>query len=193
MGRAQWVLAGPLIVIVVFLVVALTVYPLLYALFGTSVPGLVNEGGGKGPAPIGDRLEALGFWVAWMLVLCCGAWVFARRRFGRPSLAIDSEGVWFVAGGRVQGGLEWEQIAAVHLVEDDRSPLPAGSVTPPFVEIFPVAPIKDLGVTALVVNAPPPRAGLRGKRYVAELAGPSSALQDALEEFAAHKRLAPAE
>ncbi|WP_433466212.1 hypothetical protein [Spirillospora sp. CA-128828] len=194
MGRTQWVLAGPLVVVVVFFVVALTVYPPLYVLFGTSVPGLVNDAGDKGPVSTGEKVKALGIWIPWMLVLGYAVWASVRRRLLRPYLAIDKVGVWPVFGGRIRDGLAWPQIAAIHVVaEGDATSVPATEATRPFVELFPTNAIKTSGpatpLDAMVVNAQAPAPKLHGKRYVIELAGPPSGLDGAIERFAPGKRL----
>ncbi|WP_433476142.1 hypothetical protein ACQPZP_03325 [Spirillospora sp. CA-142024] len=194
MGRTQWVLAGPLVVVVVFFVVALTVYPPLYVLFGTAVPGLVNDAGDKGPVSTGEKVKALGVWIPWMLILGYAVWASVRQRILRPYLAIDKDGVWPVFGGRIRDGLAWPQISAIHVVgEGDVTSVPVGEAAAPFVELFPTNAVKDSGpatpLDAMVVNAQAPSPRLRGKRYVIELAGPSPELDGAIERFGPGKRL----
>ncbi|MEO3825845.1 hypothetical protein [Actinomadura sp. B10D3] len=191
MSRAQWIVAGPLVAVVLFFVVALTVYPPLYVLFGTGVPGLVDEAGEKGPVPAGDKFKALGIWIPWTLVLGFGVWAFVRQRVMRPYLALDVDGVWAVFGGRIRDGLGWEEIAAIHVVgENEPTTVPAA---PPFVEIFPTKAIDDSGsatpLAAMVVTAQPPAPRLRGKRYVIELDVSTDELGRAIERFGAGKRL----
>jgi hypothetical protein len=195
MGRVQWIVAAPLIGVVVFFVVALTVYPPLYVLFGTEVPGLVNDAGEKGPVSTGEKVKALGIWVPWVLILGYVVWTSLRQRIMRPYLAVDKDGVWPVFGGRIRDGVPWREIAAIHLVADDGSTtVPAAEATAPFVEVFPVSAIKESGAAApldaMVVNAPAPAPKLRGKRYVIELAGPSAEMERAIERFGSGKRLA---
>ncbi|WP_146877383.1 hypothetical protein [Actinomadura madurae] len=191
MGRAQWIVAGPLVAVVLFFVVALTVYPPLYVLFGTSVPGLVDE---KGPLSAGDKFKALGIWIPWILILGFAVWAFVRQRVMRPYLAVDGDGVWPVFGGRIRDGLGWQEIAAIHVVaENAPTTVPAVEASPPFVEIFPTRAIDDSGsatpLAAMVVMAQPPVPRLRGKRYVIELAVPPDELGRAIDRFGAGKRL----
>ena len=194
-SRTEWIVAGPILVICVFVVLGLLILPPLYVFFGTSVPGLVNEAGEKGPVSTAEKVESMAIWLPWAVFLGCGVWLTVRRRFSRPYLAIDSRGVWPVHGKRIVGGLEWKEIAAVHTVTgSDRTRVPATDATPPFLEVFPIDAIKDgpawaAAVDVAIVNSPPPARGLRGKRYVFELAAPVSALDDAIERFAAGKRL----
>lgn len=194
MGRTQWILVGPLVVVVLFFVVALTVYPPLYVLFGTAVPGLVNDAGEKGPVSAGEKFKALGIWVPWMLILGYVVWASVRQRIMRPYLAVDADGVWPVLGGRIRDGLAWREVAAIHVVaEGGATMVPAAEATPPFVEVFPSNAIKDSGVAtpldAMVVRAQPPAPKLRGKRYVIELAVPPDELEHAVERFGSGKRL----
>ncbi|KAB2348509.1 hypothetical protein [Actinomadura rudentiformis] len=181
LGRTELIVASPLILLVVLVAIALTVYPPLYALYGTGVPGLVNEAGDKGPAPMDERIEAWAIWIPWMAILGFIVWRQVRARLSTPYLAVDPRGVWPVFGGRIEKGLEWPQIAAV-LIEDAK------------VELFPVDAIKDSGQPTVldffVVNAPPPAPRLRGKRYVIELPeGEPGALREAVKRFGPGKLL----
>ncbi|MEU5875991.1 hypothetical protein [Spirillospora sp. NPDC047279] len=185
MSTAQRVAAGPLILLVLFVAVALTVCPPLYALFGTDVPGLVNDAGDKGPVSAGERAEAWVIWVPWMAMIGFLFWRGVRARLRAPYLAVDPEGVWPVFGGRVEAGLEWARVAAVGIG--------GGRV-----ELFPVDAIKDSAVPTvldgLVVNAAPPARGLRGKRYSLDLpdglpAGDLAAARDAVTRFGGTDKL----
>lgn len=186
LGRTELIVASPLILLVVLVAIALTVYPPLYALYGTAVPGLVNEAGDKGPVSMGERVEAWGIWIPWMAILGFVVWRQLRARFGTPYLAVDPRGVWPVSGGRIEGGLEWPQIAAI-LIEEGGAPR---------AELFPVDAIKDSDRPTLldcfVVNTPPPAPRLRGKRYAIELPeGELAALREAVERFGPGKLLSP--
>lgn len=191
LGKAEWIIGGPLIVLAVAVMVALTVCPPLYALFGTAMPSLVNEAGDKGLAPMSERIEAWVIWVPWMAILGFFSWRSARVRIRTPRLAVDAQGVWPVFGGRIEAGLEWKQIAAVHV---------ASEAAPPRVELFPVNAIKEARwptlMDGLVVDSPPPAPGLRGKRYVFELADgvpvtEVARLADAVRRFGDGKLLTP--
>ncbi|MFC6880683.1 hypothetical protein [Actinomadura yumaensis] len=180
MSRTQWIIASPFLLLVAFVMLGLTICPPLYALFGTDVPGMVNAAGNKGPAPTSERVTAVVIWVPWMAFFGFAVWRNVRVRLLAPCLAVDPEGLWPVFGGRVQGGLEWKRLAAVGFADGRH------------VELFPVDPIKDAPhptlLDGLVVNGRPPARGLRGKRYVVELADdvePSelNALREAIARF----------
>lgn len=180
LSRARLVIGGSVMVVLLAIPFAAVFYTFVYAVSGPSLPFLVNRSGpGKGPAPVGDRIQAAVLCVAISAAMLWFARQWVRRR---------------VRGGRhVQQGLEWPRIAAVNLVaagEDTKVP-----ANPPFLEIFTVDPIRESRspLAARVVNAPPAAPGLRGKRYVLELTGPpEEAVRDlaaAVDGFAPGTRL----
>lgn len=184
LSRARLVIGGSVMVVLLAIPFAAVVYTFVYAVSGPSLPFLVNRSGpGKGPAPVGDRIQAAVLCVAISAAMLWFARQWVRRRVRGPGVAVDGRGVWLVRGGRhVQQGLEWPRIAAVNLVaagEDTKVP-----ANPPFLEIFTVDPIRESRspLAARVVNAPPAAPGLRGKRYVLELTGPP---EEAVRDLAA--------
>lgn len=171
LGPVAWAMGVPLMTIALIIMVAIPVFTFLYAVFGTSIPFLVNARSTDphGPAPIGQRLVAATLFVASAAVLASVAVRLIRRWIARPALAVDPAGIWLTRGNRIEQGLEWARIAAVAVVESPgRTTVPAADVRPPLVEIFPIdAPTEDPSpLGSRVVNAPSPGHRLRGKRYV---------------------------
>jgi hypothetical protein len=176
--------------------VAVLTLPLLYAVFGTDVPFMVNEAGQRGPASTAGRVKAA------VLGGCCNAAALSvlmpalLRVLARQWVGIDAAGVWLLTGSRVRDGLSWDSIAAVSIVSPGAATtVPAESATPPFLELFPVAPAQA-DATPLgrrLVNAAPPRPGVRGKRHLIalprEAADSTPLLAAAVDRFAPGKRI----
>lgn len=210
--RAQIALFAPLLTLAAFFLTAAPVAAFSYAVAASGAPLLV---GPRGPADESTRLQALV--VGLVFVVLIG--VLSRMAFVRwlaaPFVVIDTEGVWLGRGRQRSQGLAWSEIAAVDIVGEEPPRIPeqvripargtgkqapvvrAGLVRKPFVDLYPVAKISEEPGTPLgsrVVTAQPSAPGLRGRRYVVELAAPSedvAALGRALERHAPAKRLTP--
>lgn len=206
-SRSQLLLGVPLLMLAAFLLTAVPVAALSYAVVG---PQVIGSGDAfDGPA----RLEAavVGGVVA-VIAAVLGRLVFVRW-LAAPFVAIDTDGVWLGRGSRRSQGLVWSEIAAVDLVPEEPPRIPeqqrsrasgaskqvpvvrAGLVRKPFLDLYPVARISEEPGTPLgsrVVTAQPSAPGLRGRRYVLELTAPPqdiAALGRAIDRHAPAKRL----
>lgn len=206
-SRGRLLLGVPLLMLAAFLLTAVPVAALSYAVVG---PQMIGAGdAADGPA----RLEAAVVGGAFaVLAGVLGRLVFVRR-LAAPFVAVDADGVWLGRGSRRSQGLLWSEIAAVDLVPEDPPRIPeqqrsrgrrtpkqapvvrAGLARKPFLDLYPVEKISEEPGTPLgsrVVTAQPSAPGLRGRRYVLELAAPArdiAALGRALDRHAPAKRL----
>ncbi|MGH8876434.1 MAG: hypothetical protein ACRD0P_03690 [Stackebrandtia sp.] len=201
-GKAGWAVL-PLFGLALAVGAAALVLPVGYVFFGTDIPFVVNEAGTKAPPTTAGRLRA-----GAIAVLCWAAfiglmWVPVRntlafrgpQRFASRRIGFDAAGVWLARGRRVVEGLRWTDVQAVSIVEEWQSTtVPPATASRPFVEVFPVEAAKEKAslLGSLIVNAPPPQRGVRGKRHVIPLdcgAEEIRRLTHALDGFAPGKRV----
>ncbi|RZS29782.1 hypothetical protein EV193_11836 [Herbihabitans rhizosphaerae] len=173
------------------LVLAIGALVLIVLAWTTDAPFLVSRfhDSDDGPAPMGLRV-GLTVVLGGFLALFAVAFMSGARK---PRLALDDNGVWLTKGKRSGPGLPWSDITAVTVATtQDATTVPAETATVPLVEVFPAKGVHERGqlATAFEVNAPSPGHGLRGKRFVFQVAG----TPEELAAFgAAADRLSPKE
>lgn len=210
--RTELFVLLPLLVVAAGAVLAVPVFALSYAVAGTA-PLLAGTGSADGPVSVRSRIEAAVLGGLFIVLVAVVARAVFVRRFAAPFVVVDEEGVWLGRGRNRQQGLAWAEIAAMEVVPADAARIPdqqggarprrgkaapvvrAGLARKPFMDLYPVEKVSEGPGTPLgsrVVTAQPSAPGLRGRRYVVELAGPAEdidALARALVHHAPGKRL----
>lgn len=206
-SRAQLLVGVPLLVLGAFLLTAVPLAALSYVVAGPRITGTAFDHAGRLEAAVVGGVFAV-------LAAVLGRLLFVHR-LAAPFVAVDTDGVWLGRGGRRNQGLLWSEIAAVDLVPEEPPRIPeqqrsrgrrtpkqvpvvrAGLARKPFLDLYPVEKISEEPGTPLgsrVVTAQPTAPGLRGRRYVLELAAPAqdiAALGRALDRHAPAKRITP--